>query len=68
MVVDSEVFEVAEAPGQPGAFHYSWTSGPNPDYGFTSVPTLGHQFSIREHEAAIREFLSSINPETGYID
>jgi hypothetical protein len=67
-IVDSEVFEVVEAPGQPGGCHYTWTSGPHPGYGFTSVPSDGHQFSVAEHEAAIREFLLSINPETGYLD
>lgn len=69
LIVDSEVFEVAEAPGQPGGYHYKWTSGPNPGYGFTSVlsdPT--YQLSVGEHEAAIRDFLTSINPETGYLD
>lgn len=68
LIVDSEVFEVADAPGQPGGCHYTWTSGPNPDYGFTSVPSDGHPFSIGEHEAAIRDFLKSINPETGYLE
>ena len=68
LIVDSQVFEVAEAPGQPGGCHYTWSSGPNPGYGFTSVPSDGHQLSVAEHEAAIREFLMSINPATGYLD
>ena len=68
LIVDSEVFEIAEAAGQPGGCHHTWTSGPNPDYGFTSVPSDGHQLSVGEHEAANREILTSINPETGYLD
>ena len=68
LTVDSEVFEVEEAPNQPGGCHYTWTSGPNPDYGFTGVPSDGHQYSVEEHVSAIREFLRLINPQTGYLD
>ncbi len=68
LTVDSEVFDVVEDPGQPGGCHYSWVSGPNAGYGFTCVPSDGHRLSVEEHEAAIRDFLGSINPDTGYLD
>ena len=68
LTVDGEVFDVREESEQPGACYYMWTSGPNPGYGFTSVWSDGHPSSMREHETAIRDFLTSINPETGYLD
>lgn len=53
---------------QPGGCHYSWASGPNAGYGFTQVRSDGLQPSLTEHRAAIRDFLFSINPATGYLD
>ena len=66
--MDGELFEVREDPEQPGASHPIWASGPNPGYGFTSVWSDAHPSSLTEHETAIRDFLTSINPETGYLD
>lgn len=66
--VDSETFEVRPDPDQPGCSHYSWVSGPNRGYGFTHVRSDGLRPSPTEHRDAIRDFLSSINPETGYLD
>ncbi len=68
LIVDGEVFEVREEPAQPSACHYTWASGPNPGYGFTSAWSDGHPASLGEHETAIRDFLESINPTTGYLD
>ena len=68
LIVDSEVFDIVETPDQPGQCHYMWVSGPNPDYGFTSAWSDGHRSSVAEHEYAIRDFLKSINPESGYLD
>ena len=63
--VDGEVFEVAPRRDRPGQHDYTWISGPNPGYGFSSsgglVPTMA------DHEEAIRTFLAQIDPETGYI-
>lgn len=66
--VDSETFDIRQDPDQPGGCHYLWVSGPNPGYGFTQVRSDGLQASLKEHRAAIRDFLSSINPESGYLD
>ena len=60
--VDGEVFEL-----RPDGFsgtHYSWISGPNPGYGFSMSPTSA---SAEQHWANIRNFLSMIDPATGYI-
>lgn len=34
VTVDEEVFDVTTQPDHPGAYHYAWIFGPNPDYGF----------------------------------
>ena len=60
--VDGEVFELR--PDGFGGTHYSWTSGPNPGYGFSISPTSE---SSEEHRANIQNFLSMIDPATGYI-
>ena len=63
--IDGEVFEVVVRPGHPGVYDYNWTSGPNPQYGFTSARS--DRRTIAEHEEAIRGFLAEIDPETGYL-
>ena len=59
---DGEVFELR--PDQFGGTHYTWLSGPNPGYGFTVSPTSDE---TAQHQANIRDFLSMIDPKTGYI-
>ena len=68
LLVDSEVFDIELDPDQPGGCHYRWVSGPNPGYGFTQVRSDGQRPSLAEHRAAIRDFLGSINRDTGYLD
>ena len=60
--VDGEVFELR--PDGFGGTHYRWISGPNPGYGFSMSPTSE---SSDEHRANIQNFLSMIDPATGYI-
>jgi hypothetical protein len=60
---DGETFELR--PEQSGGTHYAWISGPNPGYGFTVSPTIDN---IEQHQTNIRNFLSMIDPETGYIE
>jgi hypothetical protein len=64
----SETFAIREDPDHPGCWHYSWVSGPNPGYGFTQARSDGLQPTPTDHRAAVRGFLSSVNPETGYLD
>ena len=73
LTVDGEVFTVTPGPGH--RCDYAWDSGPNKGYGFSSttfmagdrnaVPPL---LTMEQHRESIRDFLGSINPETGYLD
>jgi hypothetical protein len=60
---DGETFELRS--DQFGGTHYTWLSGPNPGYGFTTSPAVD---DIGQHQTNIRSFLSMIDPETGYIE
>ena len=65
--VDGEVFDVVPSDDARG-HHLAWASGPNPGYGFTcqrSDGVLSTEVELREQ---IRDFLTHINPETGYLD
>jgi hypothetical protein len=66
---DGETFELR--PEKSGGTHYTWLSGPNPGYGFTTSAVLPdaepESTGDDEHQANIRWFLSVIDPETGYI-
>ena len=68
MVVDGERFDVMERDGEPGVFELRWVSGPNADYGFTTSTSSGEGQSEAELEDAIRNFLSQVDPSTGYIE
>jgi hypothetical protein len=62
--VDGEVFEVSR--GMSGGTHYDWISGRNRDYGFSS--SVAVELPEDFHRESIRNFLSMIDPETGYIE
>lgn len=69
--VDGETFAVRRSASSPG-FDFDWLSGPNPDYGFSSG--LGRQPARGEIDLggpwfvdSIRQFLSMVDPATGYI-
>jgi len=68
MVVDGEHFEVTERVGEPGVYEIRWTSGPNEGYGFASTSYSGQGQTDAELEDAIRNFLSQVDPSTGYIE
>lgn len=61
---DGEIFELR--PDGFGGTHYTWLSGPNTGYGFSTSPTVHDD--IEQHRANIRSFLSMIDPATGYIE
>jgi hypothetical protein len=61
--VDGEVFELR--PDEFGGAHYDWISGPNAGYGFSESPAPD---SLEQHRASIRNFLSLVDPATGYIE
>ena len=66
--VDGEVFEVVARRDRLGQNDYLWITGPNPGYGFSSASSDGRASTIGDHEAAIRNFLSQVDPATGYIE
>ena len=68
VAVDGEVFDVVGRPDHPGQYDYAWTSGPNPGYGFSSASSDGRLSTMADHEEAIRNFLSQVDPETGFIE
>lgn len=65
MIVEGETFAVRRRDDD-GSNHYDWISGPNAGYGF-SVFGGYEPRSEEEHRVAIRGFLASIDPETGYL-
>jgi hypothetical protein len=67
LAVDGEVFAVNSA-GRPGAYHYTWQSGPNEGYGFSSALSILRPLSREEHRRSIRDFLDQVDPRTGYIE
>ncbi|MFG2894954.1 hypothetical protein [Streptomyces sp. NPDC048248] len=68
LMVDGEKFEVSKRPGQRGTYDFTWLTGPNPGYGFTSAVQPARALSIPELEESIRDFLGQVDPATGYID
>ncbi|MDT7544676.1 MAG: hypothetical protein QOE99_786 [Actinomycetota bacterium] len=60
--VDGEVFAVRS---HNDGTDYDWVSGPNKDYGFGT--SGGQNMSEDWHRESIRNFLSMIDPATGYI-
>ena len=68
ITVDGQEFEVRMQADHPGHYNYTWISGPNPGYGFGSGSSDGLPCSLRDHEDAIRDFLSDVDPNTGNIE
>jgi hypothetical protein len=66
MEVDGEVFEVLA--GRTGSDEYTWVSGPNAGYGFSSVTSNREPLCPGDHAESIRDFLSAVDAETGYIE
>jgi hypothetical protein len=66
VVVEGEQFVLRERVrnGRSHVYDYDWLTGPNPGYGFSSS---GPEQSMDDHEAAIRDFLQGIDPDTGYL-
>lgn len=63
--VDGETFRVRRRDDD-GSLHYDWISGPNDGYGFSVFCGVG-PIRRERHSADIREFLSAVDPETGYL-
>jgi len=67
MTVDGQDFTVRSRPSEPGIYDFNWTNAPHP-YGFTSAVSGGGVLDRSDLESTIRDFLSGINPTTGYLD
>ncbi|WP_406435736.1 hypothetical protein OHB00_16885 [Streptomyces sp. NBC_00631] len=68
MSVDGEEFEVSQPDGRPGDYSFTWLTGPDPQYGFglsTRPPVQAGRAFLEE---SIRDFLSQVDPDTGYIE
>ncbi|WP_106685764.1 hypothetical protein [Streptomyces violaceusniger] len=68
LTVDGEKFDVAERPDEPGTYDFTWLTGPNPDYGFTTRVHGADSLSTQQLEDSAREFLGQVDPDTGYIE
>lgn len=66
--VDGERFLVRHRAGSTDTFDYTWLSGPNPGYGFTSASNSPSRRTESEHVRDIRGFLGAVDPTTGYIE
>ena len=66
--VDGELFVISIRPDRPGQYDFSWVSGPNPGYGFSSSTSEDGSLTDAQVRAAIRGFLAQIDPDTGYIE
>ncbi|GAB1694882.1 hypothetical protein KRM28CT15_66850 [Krasilnikovia sp. M28-CT-15] len=62
------MFEIVARRDRPGQYSYNWISGPNPGYGFAGSRSGGVEATLAEHMINIREFLSAVDPETGFIE
>jgi hypothetical protein len=68
VIVDGQEFIVRPRPAAPGTYDFDWTTGPNPNYGFSLAGSPGRPLTHGEIEDAIRNFLRQVDPETGYIE
>lgn len=76
--VSGERFRIEQSPDDPRQLNVTWLTGPHRGYGFsTSAISWSHSCETAaleeadasaKLEASIRNFLSQINPATGYID
>jgi hypothetical protein len=66
--VDGEVFDVATRPGVRSQCDFTWVSGPNLGYGFSSRLSEDRTITRPEMVWMIRDFLAHIDPDTGYLD
>lgn len=65
--VDGETFQVTGS--MPGHMRFEWLTGPNKGYGFNSASSraTNEMYTDEVIERSIRNFLSGIDPKTGYL-
>ena len=67
ITVDGEQFGINYDIDQPGAYHFTWLSGKDSQYGFTSRASTHIRWPQHELVDSIRGFLAEIDPATGYL-
>ncbi|MFR9806434.1 hypothetical protein ACL02T_29720 [Pseudonocardia sp. RS010] len=67
VVVDGQEFIVQQRSMEQGTYDFNWTTGPNPNYGFSSSG-WNRRITLEDATRAIRDFLRQVNPQTGYIE
>lgn len=65
--VEGETWIVRQRSNAPGTYDFDWVSGPNKDYGFTSFSSDGSARTTVELDEEIRQFLTLVAPDTGYL-
>jgi len=68
MDVGGQHFEVVERVGEPGVYDLRWVTGLNQGNGFASAKYGGEGQIDAELDDAIHNFLSQVDPTTGYIE
>lgn len=68
LAVDGERFTAVADPDQPGTWHLTWDTGPNPGYGYTSRRSDHRWADPADLISGVRDFLAEIDPETGYLE
>lgn len=68
LTVDEEVFDVQERPDEPGAYDLAWESAPVPGHAFSIAHNDRSKIGEEEMTDAIRDFLASVDRETGRIE
>jgi len=67
--VDGQAFDVSRRPGLQPVYDFTWVAGRHAgDYGFTSAVYGGAELGREQLERTVQDFLSQIDPETGFID
>jgi hypothetical protein len=66
ITVDGQDFRIRVRADDPHTYDFDWLNGPH-EYGFGMSRPAGPAMSRPEMENAVRDFLSQIDPATGYL-
>lgn len=67
LTVDGQDWLVRDRPAEPATYDFTWLTGPR-DSAFTVGTSDGSPIDETFLRRAAAEFLTRINPETGYLD
>jgi hypothetical protein len=66
--VGGEGFDVVVPRDRPGQYYFTWVSGANRRYGFSSGSSDGRPMTDADIQESLRNFLAQVDPETGHIE